>query len=201
MTDPQVIRIGGILDDAALVVWGEYVIKDSGTGEQDPIVTPTTLTVDLDIYNVTTGAFVMTVSSASMTYDTNSKFWSILLNTGTPTLNGGTVFMDRNKYVARVSETAVIAGMREFSLEEFSVEKESFEDALMRMPFEVFAPAALGGNMYFVWYDTDAHQQIVDVTTRLTYAKYKAPAYEGGSGTTYATDASRVTHRGAIVAY
>ena len=197
--DPQIVRIGGVLDDAALVVWGEYVIKDTDPGEQDPITSPTTITVNVDIFNVTTGAFLVTVASASMVYDSNSKFWSILLSTGTPTLSG--VFTDRNKYVARVSEPSAVAGMREFALEEFAVEAESFEAALMRMPFEVFAPVALGSNMYFVWYDTDAHQAIDNVTTRLTHAKYKAPAYEGGSGTTYATDVSRVTHRGAIVPY
>ncbi len=195
MKDPQIVSVSGENPDAALVVWGEYVIDNTTQVAITP-PSPYTITVDINIFDVTIGAFSITVDSASLIYDPNSKFWAIPLNTGTPVLNNGTTLVDRHKYVARISEHGSTFNMREFYLEEFAIDDGSFESALMRYPFEITnSLAALSGNMHIVWYDTVAH------FGNETYAKFKAPAYEGGTGINYATDASRVTHRGPIAPY
>lgn len=192
MKDPQIVSVNGENPDAALIVWGEYVIDDTTQVRITP-PSPYTITVDIYLFDVTSGAFSVTVDSASLIYDTNTKFWRIPLSTGTPVLNNGTTLADRHKYVARISEhSGGTFNMRDFYLEEFAIDNGSFEETLMRLPFEV---KELSGNMHIVWYDSDAN------IGNLSYAVYKAPAYEGGTGTTYATDPARVTHRGAIVPY
>jgi hypothetical protein len=79
-----------------------------------------------------------------------------------------------------------------FKLEEFCVDNDGLEQTLMNLPYEVvITPSAA----WYIWYDLDSH--IGDVS----YALYKAPAYKDGVGTTYATDALEITHRGAVIKY
>lgn len=187
MKNPQVVSISGENPDTVIVVWGEYVINDT---TQIPVTTEATLVIDIDLFDITTGAAVATVSAVTMTYQAASGFWSIPCQAATAL---GSALTDRHKYVAKISKDATETyDLREFFLDEFAVDNNSFEETLARLPFEV---RELSGNMHLVWYDSDAH------IGNLTYAVYKAPAYEGGTGTVYATDPSRVTHRGAIVTY
>jgi hypothetical protein len=80
--------------------------------------------------------------------------------------------------------------MREFKINEFCIDNDSFEDTWMRLPYQVEI-----ANNQIRWYDTVAHFD------NPTYCKFVADIYEGGVGTTYATSASSVTHRGPIVPY
>ena len=133
-----------------------------------------------------------------MTYDTSTKWWKIPFTEGAPTL-GSQLFNppslpDRHKYVARVSEdTATSHDMRDFALAEFAVDNGSFEESLMRLPFEVKSHPDRSA-MYIIWYSVGN----IGVEAE---SKFMAAAYEGGSGTTPATDASRVTHRSEIITY
>lgn len=196
MKNPQVISVAGPSADTVLVVWGKNVIKDSGVEEQVPLaelsVPITSVVVDVVVFNVTNGSTVGTSASVTMTYESNSKFWKIPLAGGTPAIS--TLFTDHSKYVARVFEHAGgTADMREFSLDEFAVDNDLFELTLARLPYEVCINNRYPGQSWMVWYDS------VTNFGNLTFAKYRARVYEGGIGTTDATDASRVTHRGPII--
>ena len=194
MKDPQIISIAGENPDLYLMVWGGYVIEDSGASEQDPI-TSTPIDIQIDLFDVTDGS-TATVNNAILVYDTGSKWWRVALTSGTPTLVSQLV--DRHKYVARISEEAAASpsrDMREFALEEFAVDNGSFEETLMRLPFNIMEHPSHAGELYMIWYDTDAH------IGNVTYAEFMAPAYQGGTAQVPATDPSLVTHRGAIVPY
>ena len=189
MKDPQIISIAGENPDLYMAVWGGYVIDNT---TQVPITT-TPITVSIDLFNVTTGG-VDSVTGASLVYDSGSKFWSIEISGGTIPNRLIDKLVDRNKYVARVSEeTPYSTNMREFVLEEFAVDNDSFEEVLSRLPFEVKAHPTLT-TMHIIWYN-------VGQIGVLGQEQFMAPVYEGGSGTTSATDATRVTHRGAIVPF
>jgi len=189
MKDPQVISISGENADAVIAIWGQYVIDDNPDDSQAPLTT-SPITVNMDLWDLTDNAAIA-LTGISMVYDSASKFWFIPCAAGT-TL--GDALTDRHKYVARVSDASGSGAgfMREFSLEEFAVDNGSFEQMLARLPYEVVIDTP---QSYIVWYDEDSN--IGDPL----YAQFKAPAYEGGVGTTSATDATRVTHRGAIVPY
>jgi len=189
MKDPQIISISGENADAVIAIWGEYVIDDNPDDSQTPL-TSSPITIDIDLWDLTANAAV-NVAGISMTYDTASKFWFIPCAVGT-TL--GDALTDRHKYVARVTDASGTGAgfMREFSLEEFAVDNDSFEQMLARLPYEVQINSP--GQSYIVWYDEDAN------IGNPANALFKAPVYMNGVGTTSADDASRVTHRGSIVA-
>jgi len=189
MKNPQVISIAGESPDAVIAIWGEMVIKNSDPGAQTIITTHPSIQVDLSLYDVRSGSTV-SVSNLTMTYRSASKFWTIPI---AGTLAGA--LTDRHKYVGRVSmHTGDDADMREFFLDEFAVDNNSFEESLMRLPYDI---RTISSQLYIVWYDTNAHM----IAGNLSYAKFKAPVYEGGTGSTSATDPSRITHRGAAVPY
>ena len=184
MKDPQIISVEGENPDLYLAIWGGYVIDNT---TQVPITT-SPITIQIDLFNVTDGSTAQ-VTGGIMTYDTGSKFWSIPLATGGVSPNRlMDKLVDRNKYVGRISEPLATRNMREFVLEEFARDDGSFEETLMRLPFQV----EIGPPSWIVWYDS-----IDPVGT----AKFKAKAYENGSGVTYATEAARVTHRGPIIPF
>jgi len=107
--------------------------------------------------------------------------------------NLDTVLVDRTKYVGLVQESGTANNMRQFKINEFCVDNQSFEDVLMRLPYQV--EIDVPGGSFIRWYDTEAHFGNTD------FIMFEANAYEGGVGTTYATDASRVTHRGPVHVY
>lgn len=189
MKNPQTLSIAGENPDAVIAIWGGYIINYT----TQEVLTHSSILVDIDLFDLTDGALVSTVSGITMTYQIPSKFWTIPCLVGTDL---GDALADRHKYVGRVSFNALdlYKDMREFFLDEFCVDNNSFEETLMRLPYEVKDDLAVG-EMWIVWYDSDAH------IGNTTYAVYEAPAYEGGTGTTYATDPSRVTHRGSIKPY
>jgi len=191
MKYPQTISISGDNADAVMAVWGEDVIDDNPDDSQAPMGdTVSLINIDINLYDLTSNAGIA-LAGIAMTYDSDSKFWLIPCASGT-TL--GDALTDRHKYVARVSDSSGSGAgcMREFSLEEFAVDNDSFEEMLARLPYQVEIDTP---QSYIVWYDSDSNIGIAG------NEMYKAPIYEGGVGTTSATDASRVTHRGAIVPF
>jgi len=202
MKDPQIISISGENKDAVLAIWDDYVVDNNPDDSQRPMSkTVSNISIFIDLWDLTANAAItLHVGGPDMilVFDPGSKFWRIPCSKGT-TL--GNALTDRHKYVARISDAAghseygdpLGAGhMREFYLEEFAVDNNSFEQMLARLPYEVKIGAP---QSYIIWYDSDAN------IGNLSHALFKAPVYEGGIGTTSATDASRVTHRGAIIPY
>jgi len=74
---------------------------------------------------------------------------------------------------------------------EFAVDRDGLELILMKLPYQIEVGES---DAYFVWYEAGHIGEI-------SYKEYIAPAYEGGVGTTFATDPSRVTHRGEVTRY
>jgi len=179
MKYPQTISIAGANPDTSLVVIGADVIDDTTQTALTVAVSP--ITIDIDFYDVTAGSAVATVSSVTMTYNSASGFWSI------PVSSISSALTDRHKYVAKISEhSGGTANMRDFYLTEFGVDNNSFEETLMRLPFKY----SFGTPSYITWYED----------TTWAVAKFRAEIYEGSTGTTAATDATKVTHRGPIEA-
>ena len=184
MKDPQIVSIAGENPDAALMISGYVVIDDT---TQVPIGVPTVVHADITaaiaLYDVTAGAAIASIAAAAMEYNEASDFWNINLSSGTPALN--VTLIDRHKYVARITGDT---NMRGFQLEEFAVDNGSFEETLMRLPFQV----EIGTPSWMVWYDS---------LGPATSPRFKAQVYEGGTGVVDATEASKVTHRGPIISY
>jgi hypothetical protein len=180
MISPQIINIGR---DSVMAFIGYDVINNT---TQIPISeeSVTSLFVDVRLYNLITGSNDV-VEKITMTFQ-DIGFWTININDIIGILN------DRSKYVGKISKNSdETADLRTFYIPEFVIDNDSFEDVLMRMPYEIIIAE---GSAYFYWYEV-GHQ------SDPLYIRYVAPAYEGGSGTNYATDPSRVTHRGEITEY
>jgi hypothetical protein len=182
MKNSQVVNLN---EDSVVAFDGDDIIDDT---TQLPIGLNsgiTSISVDLSFLDLMTGA-VTTVANKLMTYKSLTDFWTVDVADIKSSLN------DRRKYVARVLE--VIGGsanMRPFKVLEFAVDNDSFESTWMRLPYEV---VVLNNEAWIVWYEDGKIGQS-------GYEKFKAPAYQGGTGTEYATDPSKVTHRGAIVSW
>ena len=183
MRNPQVLNLQ-TGQDTRIAIDGYNVINDTTQvllsevpWGGDPIE------VSIALLDLTSGVASNVFVDLYMTYDSGSDFWYIDLDQGTPNLKD--TLVDRKKYVARVYEQAVIqANMRDFKIHEFTVDNDSFEDTIMRLPFRI----EIGTPSYMVWYATE-----------WTTPVYRAKLYQGeGSGIANAEDASRVTSRGAI---
>ncbi len=178
MKNPQIINLN---EDNIIAIDGESVIDD--TTQALMSATETTINVDIDFFDIMTGLAVAEVTNKVMTYQSASDFWTIEVSDFSSSLT------DRHKYVAKVSTATTppeSANMRDFKISEFAVDNESFEAIWMRLPYEVDISAGK-----IKWYET---------TPGVGPALFSANIYEGGTGTTAATDASRVTHRGSIEA-
>jgi hypothetical protein len=179
MKSPQVINLN---EDTVIAIDSASVIDDI---DQIPLnQSPhsiSSIAVTVYLWNLMANIEVGPVS-ATMNYQGNVDIWTILLSelTADPT-----TLLDRNKYVAMII-CADSSNMRDFKLNEFCIDNDSFEDTWMRLPYQV----ECGATSYIVWYDS------IDPTPGT--AKYRAKAYEGGKDLVYATDPSRVTHRGPV---
>ena len=186
MRNPQVINTNL---DAIIVVDGENVIKDSDQSYlSGGVWAGANITVDITLLNISTGLSSTVIVGEILRYDSDSDFWYVdLAGAGTPTLLATFNANDRTKFVARVVENGAASDMRPFKFTEFVIDNDSFEDTWMRRPYEV----VIGATSKIKWY------AVGDIGgTPL----YEAEVYQDGVGTTSATDASRVTHRGPIVA-
>jgi len=186
MKQPQVVNL---LDDTVIAISGDSVIDDSDQLPLGSDHSVTNITVKVALLSLKSGGSMSTLTNVAMTYDGLTDFWVIQIADLVSTLPGFST--DRIKYTGKISEPSGTNDMRDFKLEEFSVDNDSFEASWMRLPYEVVVS---GGQAWMIWYE-DGY---IGVAGR---EKYKAPAYEGGTGTTYATDPARITHRGAIVDY
>ncbi len=174
MKQAQVINL---LEDNVIAFDGDSILKDS---DQLPLGkaphSETIVQVDIDFFNLITGAAVATVSNKAMDYQSASDHWTI------DVADFSSALLDRQKYVANVSENGAATGMRAFKIEEFTTDNEIIE----RYPFDVVADGTAASKI--TWYSDS-----VGVT-----AVYFAQVYEGGTGTNYATHPSKITHRGPI---
>lgn len=188
MKNPQVISIAGTEynSDSVISIWYENVILDSDQSYiAEPGDTVSPLTVDVILLDLTTGSQLYS-TSVTMTFMSDSGFWTI------PVLSLVSNLTDRHKYVARIAETGET--VRSFFLDEFAVDNNSFEESIMRLPYQIETDFE-SDHTAMVWYDDVAN------FTDHSHAKYYAYLYMNGAGTTYATDVSRVTHRGPITPY
>ena len=181
MKTPQVVNP---YLDKYLAFDGDSVIDDD---DQLPLGkaphNKTTITIDFNAYNITTGSLVAS-SGLPMDYQSDTEHWLLDLTFIPDFLNH-----DRHKFVAKISENSGgIANMRTFKIGEFSIDLDGFEQALMRLPYQV---EISGGEAWMRWYDGAA--------PGVGNVKWEAPLYKDGIGTTWATELSNVSHRGAIV--
>ena len=184
MKAPQVINISTVSllnPDSVMAFDGDSIIDDT---TQVPI-TSGSISIQLDLFDITIGSALSSVET-TMSYQSGSKFWT----TDIATLMVLTSLYDRHKYVGRVSELSPYSkNMREFKIMEFAIDNESFDSILALLPYQV----EIGGGVAKInWYDS------VSNFGDSEHIIYTADAYEGGTGTTYAQDPSRVTHRGAV---
>jgi len=181
MVNPQIINL---LTDSVIAIDGLTIIDDATQLELS--LAPWSgkvIHVDINIYDITAGAAATMINEAVMTYQSASDIWTI------PMASIAASLTDRHKYIAKIVEGSTTptgpAGMRLFKLQEFSVDNDSFEDTIMRLPFQI----EIGGTSYMKWYEDN------------TWAveKFRAEIYQGSVGTAAATDAGKVTHRGPII--
>lgn len=184
MRFPQVINLN---EDSVLVFDGDNVIDDT---DQLPLGTShgkTDILVDISWYDITAGAHDGDLSDIHMIYVATEDIWTV-------DLDNFTTFTDHHKYFAKIT-CADDSNMRTFKINEFAIDNEMFEATWMRLPYQIELGQGEGEPSLICWYDTVEH------FGDLMYLKYTAEIYEGGVGNTWATDASRVTHRGPIEAY
>lgn len=178
MKHPQVINLN---EDAVMAFIGSNVIE-AGTQLLMNTIEASSLLVDIKLWDLISNAPV-TIEGLTMTYIPTSRFWTIDISGVSGDL------LDRHKYVGTVcGNIAETENLEPFQITEFAVDNDSFEDVLMRLPYEIVID---GGEAHFVWY---AAGQIGVAGQERFYAS----AYEGGTGTTFASDTSRVTHRGDV---
>ena len=190
MKNAQVINVSGTFKDSILAFDGDNVIDKT---DQQTIAIQKGLTSPISV-NI---AFydLMSVSSISgtpvnMTYLAGVDYWYISIS---DLFSAGIYFIDRHKYVGIVQEnTPYTANMRDFKIEEFCADNESFEDTWMNLPYQVEIDTE-GGTAFIRWYTS--------INPISAPPLFQAEAYQGGTGTTYATSAANVTHRGPIVPY
>lgn len=172
MKHPQVISL---LEDSVLAFSNNDVIHNTS---QVPLyqLEVSSLRVDVQLWDLMSNS-VVTIEDVTLTHQSVPGFWTLDLDDITADLD------DRHKYVGKivpnVSETEEL---REFKILEFAVDNDSFEAVLARLAYQIVVE---GGEAYFVW-----HNEVE--------ALYYAAAYEGGVGFDFASDPSRVTHRGPL---
>lgn len=165
--------------DKYLAFNGDDVIDDT---DQLPLGesphSKTSIQVDFNAYNITSGALV-SATNIPMTYQANTGFWLIDI-AEIPDFSS----VDRQKFVAKVSkDSGETIDMRTFKVHEFSIDTDGFEDALMRLGYQIEISE---GEAWMRWYDGEV-------------AKWEAPLYKNGTGTDPATELSNISHRGPIV--
>lgn len=180
MISPQVIN----LNSDSVMAFNGYDVIDNTT--QLPIRESdiSSLLVNITFHDLMSNSSFV-IESVVMTWQT-VNFWTI-------NIDDLSNLVDLRKYVGKISpHPDEAANLRTFYIPEFVIDNNSFEDTVMRMPYEIVID---GMQAHFQWYDS------IDDFGNLSLCKYRAPAYEGGTGTTYATDPSRVTHRGKMERY
>lgn len=143
-----------------------------------------------DSYSATTE---FTTGTLQLKYYAASDHWTLNMHqqdSSSTTL--AMYFQEGKRYVASIKEVGTTYGMRTFTMDEFGINEESFEKTLATYPYQI---EKVGNDMYIRWYASTA-----DFGTA-SKIKYQAPAYTGGTGTSFARDVSEITHRGGISKY
>jgi hypothetical protein len=182
MKNPQIININPVDQggDAVLSFIGSDVIYDS---TQLPIDDLATIQVGISLWNLTDDS-ARSQSPLVMTYHEDANFWTI------PISDIASILTNRNKYVGSIAAVDA-SGMRSFQVLEFTVDNDGLEDVWMHLPYEIKVD---GGEAWFIWYQADHIGEV-------GFEVWMAEAYQGGTGTTFASSPEKVTHRGAIVPY
>ena len=183
MRQPQVVNIQ---QESVLAFDGENVIDDT---TQLIITSIPTIQVDVIFVDLVDGSSSDTAVNVTMTYvvvppGVYAGWWTIDI----ADILASVTLIDRHKYVATVRRSSGdTSNMREFKVHEFTIDNDSFEDTMMRLPFQV---EIAGGFAWIRWYE--------DITFTAP-PLFQAEAYQGGVGATPATRSDKVTHRGPIV--
>jgi hypothetical protein len=174
MRNPQVINPN---IDTCIMISESNVINDT---TEEPITGTSFINVNIRIYNLMTQSS-SAVTLKAMTYVSNMKAWMLLIS-DLPTLT------NRRTYFGYVAENGISWNMRPFHLESFAVDDDGLEETWVHQAYQIEIG---GGEAWIKWYNGGSPG--VGANT------FKAAAYEGGIGTTYATLPERVTHRGPVV--
>ena len=181
MRNSQVINLNV---DGLLAFDGDSVIYDETQLPVSQLYTDP-IPVMITLFELSGGTYSV-ATPCVLTYQSVVDHWTVAVS---DLVDHGANFIDRYKYVGLVEAIGAVA-MRIFKIDEFCVDNESFEDTWMRLPYQV---EISGGSSYIRWYAKDD-------PTFAGSPLWEAPAYQGGTGTTYASSAANVTHRGAVVA-
>lgn len=187
MKTPQTIKLNiglsGDVDDAVMAFDEESVIKDSTQEVITDASSP--ISVDVVFYDlVEGGTSTQTAEEINMTYVPLSGYWKIDIQ---DLIDKDINFIDRHKYVGKISEhSGGTVGMRPFKINEFTIDNDSFESTLMRLPYEI---ETYDGGLSMVWKTEISSGDIL----------YYARVYEGGNGTVRATSYDKITHRGPVI--
>ena len=179
MKYPQVLNIRSTdtNKDDQIAIDSLDVIRDSDQVLMSTLVA--TLQVDITIWDLMSGSLIGPITNKTMTYESDPEIWTIDVADFSGSLT------DKHKYVAKISQYGASV-MRNFKLQEFVVDNDGFEATWMTLPYQV----VIGVTSKIIWYED----------TTWAVPLYEAEVYQDGVGTTSATDASRVTHRGPIEA-
>jgi len=192
MIFPQVLKLasftpGDTAEDTKLVFPGESVLNDATQDELGADDGESTISVDLDFFSSTNG-FTSSVVNKTMTFNSAVNIWSITVDAQIKT-----ALPDRSKYTGKVKKNVgEVIDMREFRLPEFSVDNGSFEQMLSRLPYEII----IGSPSQMRWYESTSDFSVPGPAGTVLF---HADLYEGNVGTTPATSADKVTHRGPIL--
>lgn len=174
MRSPQIINR---VIDTLIAINGDSVIDDTSQVK----LTAATIQVNLTLLDLTSGV-ENSVTDITMTRYATTDFYTLTVSDVNPILT------DRRSYVGIIVENGVTNNMRDFKLDGFAVDDETFEDVWMRLPYRINIG---GGTSYIEWHDDTTYSNM----------RFRAKAFEGGVGTTYATLPERVTHRGPVEVY
>jgi hypothetical protein len=194
MKNSQVISIGGSnkdsilsFDDLSVIAEaiGDIAIDQLPLGS---VLAKSTLYVDIyfmDLMSVSS----FNVTDVEMNYQSDVRQWTVSIEAS----HIDHFFTDKHKYVGFVKDHTGSNDpvMRGFSILEFCVDNDSFEDTWMNLPYQVIIGETTS---YIYWYNkNDSNFGGAPL--------FQAPVYQGGEGTDYATSAANITHRGAIIPY
>ncbi len=150
----------------------------------------TSIMVDVALVDMTDGSTSIK-NRVEMTYRAAAGFWSIDTSSLATSTSGTPMLVVGHKYTGVIKQSnsdtnSPNPDMRDFTLCEFTVDDRSLDKTLMTQGFELDTASTPSR---FIWRDSSGNMT------------YKADAYTGGVGTTPATSAADVTHRGPITKY
>jgi hypothetical protein len=154
-----------------------------------------TIVVDINLYNVTTNTLYSFLNK-TLTFLTDVDYYSLSISDIIANLSV------ENKYVARFVEndatgpdyTNGTLKVRPFYLKEFCVTENRLTNLMSKLPYRIRCQISGGSKSYIEWGKENDDGFAFDPL-------FHAPAFQGGTGNTFATTPERVTHRGTVLPF